>query len=168
MRCSFIPALRLRAASSENAFAVMAKIGTVSESGRSSARIFSAASKPFITGIMMSIKMRSYVPGADALNFSRPSAPFHAFVTLAPLSSSRNAAISMFTSLSSTSSTCSPRNTVVSISSSGFSASNAAGSSFSGISVMNVVPTPFSLTTVTVPPMASTSFFTMERPSPVP
>ena len=56
----------------------------------------------------------------------------------------------------------------VSISSSGFSASDAAGSSFSGISVMNVVPTPFSLTTVTVPPMASTSFFTMERPSPVP
>ena len=68
----------------------MAKIGTVSESGRSSARIFSDASKPFITGIMMSIKMRSYVPGAEALNFSSPSAPFHAFVTSAPLSSSRN------------------------------------------------------------------------------
>ena len=72
--------------------------------GSSSARIWRVASYPFITGICTSISTRSYLPGVEFLTFSTASAPFSAVSTRNPYSFRISTAISLFSSLSSTSS----------------------------------------------------------------
>ena len=87
--------------SSSKALAVMAMIGTVCASGRSSARIRRAAEMPSMTGIRMSMRIASNVPGADLENRSTASRPLTARTVLAPTWVSSLAAISALRSLSS-------------------------------------------------------------------
>jgi hypothetical protein len=100
---SFIPAFRLLSRSPLIAWAVMARIGSLSK--RSSARISLVAVNPSMTGIWMSIRTRS---NGSAATRSTPSRPFTATVTRIARSPSNSVARSRFTSLSSTSSTRRP------------------------------------------------------------
>ena len=86
----------------------MAMMGISAASGRSSARMARTVSRPFITGIMMSMSITSKAPFGASAKASSASLPFQARVTEAPRSSSRNSAISMFSSLSSASRTWMP------------------------------------------------------------
>ena len=61
-----MPASRHLCSSSAKALAVMAMMGTVSASARSDLRIARVASKPSITGIMMSVRMASNVCGGHS------------------------------------------------------------------------------------------------------
>ena len=69
---------------------------------RESPRIAFAASRPFITGIIISIRMMSYSYGFDFSKSWTASSPLMAVDTLSPAASREKTAISRFSSLSST------------------------------------------------------------------
>ena len=126
-----------------------------------------AASSPSITGIITSIRITSMSPGLEAANASTACRPSAAFVTTTPSFCSMNSAISMFRSLSSTSSTFVPRmETAPPCASS--SARWASLSCLKFRRTVNVEPTFFSLCSVISPPIFSTSSLTMAKPRPVP
>ena len=86
------------------AFAVMAMMGSVFASGRLSERMVFAASMPFITGIITSMRTASNVSGGLFCTISTACLPSVTTVTVAPSSVSRICAISALSALSSTSS----------------------------------------------------------------
>ena len=126
-----------------------------------------AASSPFITGIIISIRMTSKAPGAAARKVSRASRPFQASVMTAPSCSRRKRAISMFISLSSTRRMRTPRRAFFSGTSAGPSAAGAPATR-KGRMTVKQVPSPSLLVKVMVPPMRSTSSRVMASPRPVP
>ena len=81
--------------------AVIAMIGIVFASGRASARIAIVVSSPFISGIIISIKMIWKLPVGLSSNISSACFPFSARQTTAPCVRSSSMAISAFRSLSS-------------------------------------------------------------------
>ena len=116
---------------------------------------------------MMSIRITSKLPSGSFWKMSAASFPFHAFVITAFSFSSRNSAISIFSSLSSTNKILTPAMDCSCSSFSGFRSFSSA-SILNGIWMVNVVPFSTSLTTSISPCIFSTSFFTMDNPSPVP
>ena len=120
-----------------------------------------------MTGIRTSIRMASNSP--DALFAKRVTAcwPSHAFVTVAPSFWIRNSAISMFSSLSSTSRICSPRMDPAGADGSGVWLP-ACVSILKGIVITKVVPTPCVLSKLMVPPIFSARLLAMDMPRPVP
>ena len=164
-RCAFIPASIHFSASSLNAFAVIAMIGIVFASCRSRDLIVFVAVSPSITGIMTSIKITSYVPDSQASKCWTASNPFFTVSTLAPFSVSINSAISAFSSLSSTNNIRTPD---ISALKSSFSSGRAFVSILNGSITVKQLPSPSLLSTVMVPPIFSTSCFTIGIPRPVP
>ena len=166
----FMPASRHSRTSSSKALAVMAIMGVVLASGRSSARMALVAESPSMTGILMSIRTASYQPAGAPLNFSRPRRPFSAVSTTMPFSVSRLTAISRFSSLSSQSSALAPLRAAAPPPAPPaaavwvLSARCACGLR----SMMKAEPQPELLLTLMAPPMRSTSFLVMAVPSPVP
>ena len=145
----------------------MAIIGICPASLLSISRIALAASIPFITGIITSIRIISKVPGGLFAKISTACLPSKAFVTIAPSSSRSSSAISILISLSSTRSTLSPCMDInpflfsSTLTSQLFATSN-------GIVTIKVLPSPSLLSISIVPPIRSTRFFTMAIPKPVP
>ena len=169
VRYSSMPASRLARTSSVKALAVMARMGTLWASGRSSARMARAASRPSMTGIMMSSSTTSKCPGLLTANAPTASCPLTTLSTWAPFCSSMNSAISRLRSLSSARSACAPAMPAGSAGSPASPASSRAPwSTSSGSSTVTVVPFCGSLWMSMLPPMRSTSIFVMESPSPVP
>ena len=161
-----MPASRHFCASSAKALAVVAMMGTLAASGRSSERMARVASKPFITGIITSMRMASKSPGSLFSNSSTATEPSWAVVTVAPWSSMRVLAISVLSSLSSTSRMFRP--SMLACPSSGRAACVGSGATSNGMVTTKVLPSPFTLLTSICPPMRSTSFFTIDMPRPVP
>ena len=154
-------------ASSSKALAVMAMMGMVFASARSSARMALVAVSPSITGIIISIMM----PAIAGRRFTGTSAPPHCHPsqapTLTPRSARSAAAISAFSALSSTKSRCRP---LISFALAGQVVLSAAALlQFQRGSVMvKTEPTPSSLSIVIVPCISSIRLFTIAMPSPVP
>ena len=128
-------------------------------------RISLVASRPSITGIIISIRITLISPTPDFSNASTASLPFEAFIISAPAFVRRNSAISMFNSLSSAKRILIPS---IDTSSSCLSDCFISAEIRNGSCTMNVVPTFFSLLNLIVPPIFSTSFFVIGIPSPVP
>jgi len=125
-----------------------------------------AAWCPSMFGIIISIKIKSYVPRGWFLNKFTTSFPSDARVTVIPASSSIIVASSAFRSLSSAIRTWIP---VKSLCRCCFCSDWITCSvNSSGISTVNVEPTPFLLSTAIEPPIISTYFFVMAIPRPVP
>lgn len=99
--CAVMPASRLLRTSSENAFAVMAMMGITAPSGLAPMRMARVASKPFILGIWMSMRMASNSPGLTLAKRSTIAAPSGQTSQLAPLISSNALRISALSWLSS-------------------------------------------------------------------
>ena len=106
--CPFIPAFRHSATFSENASAVMAMMGIPAAHGFSSTRMFRVASRPFISGIWISIQIRSYCPSSAAAIFSTQIRPFSARSDVMPYMPSMAEMISQLMSLSSAIRICMP------------------------------------------------------------
>ena len=161
-----MPAARHFSRSSMKTLAVMAIIGMVFASGRSSARIAFAASRPSISGIITSMRMASKLPGSESRKAASACLPFCTGTVCAPLSCSRKIAISMLSSLSSATSSRAPE---ISDGVCGEAAAAVASrSSSKGSTTVNWLPSPSLLSTEMVPPICSTSCCTIDMPSPVP
>ena len=96
-----MPAAAVFCTSSAKALAVMAQMGTSFESARSEALMSRTASYPSMTGICISIRIRSYVCGEEASNSSTASFPFSAQSVVTPVAERISSAISRFIMLSS-------------------------------------------------------------------
>ena len=75
-----MPAARHFSRSSLKTLAVMAIIGMVFASGRSSARIAFAAYRPSISGIITSMRMASKLPGPESRKAASACLPLHTAV----------------------------------------------------------------------------------------
>ena len=131
------------------------------------ARICLVASRPSITGIMISINIRSYSPGFDLAKISTASFPFHAQLTFMFSFSNMNCAISMFNSLSSTRSTLLPFSETFSPDDSGIFNSISA-TMRNGSVITNEVPSSTLLVKQICPPIIVTNWLTIVIPRPVP
>ena len=140
-------------------------IGTVFASCRFNERIFLVASKPFIFGIMISIRIKSNSFTSLFSNKSITSWPSFAHTTWIPLRSNIYSTISIFKSLSSATSTHKPSNDIcwllLFLFSIGFP-------NLKGIWIETKVPIPFSLSNWIFPCICSTSFLAIGKPRPVP
>ena len=144
-RCLFIPASSDACTSSANALAVIAMIGIVFPSGRSSSDLMAlVASYPFISGIIMSIRITSKLPFGLFLKVSTAAFPSATRTTWIPISSSRVMAISAFRSLSSARRICVPFRSYCAESASSFLTATFSARR-RGIFTVNVEPTPFVL-----------------------
>ena len=116
----------------------------------------------------MSIMMASIPNGSLSRKRSTASWPLRALMSVAPSSPKMNSLISMLSSLSSATRILSP---LIEATSASLGLEFSLGSDLSiskGTITSKVVPTPFSLSTLTLPPMASTMLLTMDMPRPVP
>ena len=120
-----------------------------------------------MTGIIISIRMTSNSPDLLFSNISTASCPFHAFVTWAPSFWSKNSAISIFSSLSSTRRIF---RSFMDLSDTFFCSLclSASRSILNGTRSTKVVPLSLSLSKVIVPPIFSARFLVMVIPKPVP
>ena len=113
------------------------------------------------------MRIASMAPGSLRAKSSTASWPSFATITLTPSASSRKRAISMFRSLSSAKRTVSPE---MDSATTGWSSGPASlpGAISNGRCTSKVVPSPFTLFTVMVPPSLSTRLLVIDMPRPVP
>ena len=155
--------------SSLKALAVMAMIGTVYASGRGRARMRRVASYPSITGIWMSIKIKSKASGELVSKTSKASCPFCASVSSQPSSFRMDTTIIRLISLSSTARMRFPFN-VQPVSAVLLAAFSSLGDFAigKGMETVNTVPFPSWLSTEMEPPIFSASVLLRVVPRPVP
>ncbi len=129
-------------------------------------RILLVDSKPSMTGITKSIRMRS---GRSSIALTSPSCPFVASLTRKPKGAKRLTTTARFSHLSSTTNTClvSPFTPMIGRKS---RSGETKSVSFSGSGKENekVLPWAGILFTVKLPPIKATNLFVIANPSPVP
>ena len=149
----------------------MATIGIFERTGSSSALIFRVASRPFITGISISIRTRSISPGFEFFTISTASIPLEVSFTVKPNFLSTRVARVRFTFVSSTKRIVFPSYLLSRAAdfTAVFSTDKPSSLHTSkGSTTVNSLPSPSSVSRLIVPCIKFTIFFTINIPSPVP